>query len=55
LTLYVTPVFYIVMEKLRGRATRSKGQTPERGSARVPAPPEESPVPAAVALRLRDV
>jgi HAE1 family hydrophobic/amphiphilic exporter-1 len=59
LTLYVTPVFYIWMDRLQKRLARRKGSgrpsapplvEPERVRAR-----EEEPVPATAALRLRDV
>jgi HAE1 family hydrophobic/amphiphilic exporter-1 len=56
LTLYVTPVFYIVMDGLQQRLRRGKG----RGSRPEPVDREvaanaEAPVPAAAALRLSDV
>ncbi len=59
LTLYVTPVFYIWMDRLQKRLARRKGSgrpsapplvEPERVRAR-----EEESVPATAALRLRDV
>jgi HAE1 family hydrophobic/amphiphilic exporter-1 len=60
LTLYVTPVFYIVMDRFQQRFDRRKGR--KRGSDETPAPrhaepaqPQEEPVPATAALRLRDV
>jgi HAE1 family hydrophobic/amphiphilic exporter-1 len=56
LTLYVTPVFYIYMDKLQKRLDRKKGR--KRGERRgEPATPVEraEPVPATAALRLRDV
>jgi HAE1 family hydrophobic/amphiphilic exporter-1 len=54
LTLYVTPVFYISMDRLQQRFGRrkGKGQKPEALSA--PAPRVE-PAPAAAAMRLSDV
>jgi HAE1 family hydrophobic/amphiphilic exporter-1 len=51
LTLYVTPVFYISMDRLQQRFGRGKGKKPEVQS---PAAVEEK-VPAAAAMRLRDV
>ena len=58
LTLYVTPVFYIVMDRFQQRLSRRKGRgkgerpRAERGEAPVEA---QEPAPAAAALRLRDV
>jgi HAE1 family hydrophobic/amphiphilic exporter-1 len=56
LTLYVTPVFYIVMDRLQQRLRRGKGrgQKPQPVDRAVPVETEET-VPAAAALRLRDV
>jgi hydrophobic/amphiphilic exporter-1 (mainly G- bacteria), HAE1 family len=56
LTLYVTPVFYIYMDRLQQKVGRKRG--PRRGEpATAPAPSEETPesIPATAALRLRDV
>jgi HAE1 family hydrophobic/amphiphilic exporter-1 len=55
-TLYVTPVFYIYMDKLQQRINRRKGGG-ERPAARRDAEvvEREEPVPASAALRLRDV
>ncbi len=56
LTLYVTPVFYIVMDALSRKLGRRKGtrvKPPSGEEAAASAPVEE--VPAAVSLRLRDV
>ncbi len=54
LTLYVTPVFYIVMEKLRGKG-RGAGREQEARRPEAPEIPVSRPEPTAVALRLRDV
>ncbi len=60
LTLYVTPVFYIVMDRFQQRFDRRKGR--KRGAGETtsprhaePAEQPEEPVPATAALRLRDV
>jgi HAE1 family hydrophobic/amphiphilic exporter-1 len=57
LTLYVTPVFYVYMDRLQQRLGRRKG--PKRGEPVVtPAPPtteDAERVPATAAFRLRDV
>ena len=59
LTLYVTPVFYIYMDRLQQRVSRRKG--PKRGAPVEPVPQaspateEAERVPATAALRLRDV
>ena len=54
LTLYVTPVFYISMDRLQQRFGRKKGkgQKPEALAA---SPPRVEPAPAAAAMRLSDV
>jgi len=54
-TLYVTPVFYITMDRLQQRLGhhRGKGETPARHG--VPSLEAEEPIPAAASLRLRDV
>jgi HAE1 family hydrophobic/amphiphilic exporter-1 len=54
LTLYVTPVFYISMDRLRQRFGRgkSKGERPEVFGSAVPA---DERAPAAAALRLSEV
>jgi HAE1 family hydrophobic/amphiphilic exporter-1 len=58
LTLYVTPVFYIVMDRFQQRLSRRKGRgkddkpRAERGETPVE---EQETAPAAAALRLRDV
>jgi HAE1 family hydrophobic/amphiphilic exporter-1 len=51
LTLYVTPVFYIYMDKLQKRLDRKRGR--KRGETRGEpvAPAREEPVPATAALR----
>ena len=52
LTLYVTPVFYIYMDRLRQRLDRGKGKShgaPQRVESLRPR--EEEPVPATAALR----
>ncbi len=56
LTLYVTPVFYIYMDKLQRKGGRAKGKAEgsEVHEALAPAASEEA-IPAAVSLRLRDV
>ncbi len=55
LTLYVTPVFYVYMDRLQQRLGRGRG--PKRGETIAPAPEIErdEPVPASAAFRLRDV
>ncbi len=57
LTLYVTPVFYIYMDRLQKRLGRGKGEGERPEPAREAAAPaeKEEEVPAAVSLRLRDV
>jgi HAE1 family hydrophobic/amphiphilic exporter-1 len=56
LTLYVTPVFYVVMDRFQQRLGRRKGKGAEPKSRFGEAtPPAEENVPAAVSLRLRDV
>jgi hydrophobic/amphiphilic exporter-1 (mainly G- bacteria), HAE1 family len=52
LTLYVTPVFYIYMDKLQKRLDRKKGRK-RRDRGEEPATPveREEPVPATAALR----
>jgi HAE1 family hydrophobic/amphiphilic exporter-1 len=56
LTLYVTPVFYIYMDKLQRRLSRGgKAQGPERLAPSPESRSDEEPVPASAALRLRDV
>ncbi len=53
LTLYVTPVFYISMDRLQRRfGKKGKGERPE---ALVAAAPHVEPAPAAAAMRLSDV
>ncbi len=56
LTLYVTPVFYVVMDRFQRRIGRrkGKGEAPKPHRAE-PAAEREEPVPATAALRLRDV
>ena len=56
LTLYVTPVFYIVMDRLqqRLRRRRGRGERVEPTTRPAPAPAEES-VPATATLRMSDV
>jgi len=52
LTLYVTPVFYIYMDRLQKRLNRKKGR--KRGERRdepSPSISREEPVPATAALR----
>ena len=59
LTLYVTPVFYVYMDRLQQRLNRRRG--PKRGEPVAPIQPaspateESERVPATAALRLRDV
>ena len=56
LTLYVTPVFYIYMDRLQQRVGRKRG--PRRGEpavAATPVPESAEPVSATAAFRLRDV
>ncbi len=57
LTLYVTPVFYIVMDRFQQRFNRrkgkGKGEAPKPHRAE-PAAEREEPVPATAALRLGD-
>ena len=56
LTLYVTPVFYIYMDRLQQKVQRKRG--PRRGEpVTAPAPATETPesIPATAALRLRDI
>ncbi len=58
LTLYVTPVFYIVMDRFQRRLDRRKGKkrgASPRPRAEEPAVEREEPVPATAALRLRDI
>ena len=56
LTLYVTPVFYIYMDRLQTALRRSQGQGREPQEGGGPAAiPSEQPAPAAPALRLSDV
>jgi HAE1 family hydrophobic/amphiphilic exporter-1 len=56
LTLYVTPVFYIFMDKVQGRLGRGRKSGDAEGGRREARPVEvEKPAPAAAALRLRDV
>ena len=56
LTLYVTPVFYIYMDRLQQRLGRGRGPR-RREEPVIPAPQveHEEPVPATAAFRLRDV
>ncbi|MGE5415065.1 MAG: efflux RND transporter permease subunit, partial [Syntrophomonadaceae bacterium] len=57
LTLYVTPVFYIVMDRLQQRLSRrrrGRGEKVEPSPRPEPAPAEE-PVPATASLRMSDV
>ncbi len=56
LTLYVTPVFYIYMDKLQRKPGRrqDKGEGSEKHAVSAAAGEEEA-IPAAVSLRLRDV
>jgi len=56
LTLYVTPVFYIVMDGLQKRLGRRRGRGEKVEPPTRPAPaPEQEPVPAAATLRMSDV
>jgi len=56
LTLYVTPVFYIVMDGLQKRLGRRRGRGEKVEPSAVPTPePAEEPVPAAATLRMSDV
>ena len=54
LTLYVTPVFYISMDRLQQRFGRKKGKGQKPEALAAPAPRVE-PAPAAAAMRLSDV
>jgi HAE1 family hydrophobic/amphiphilic exporter-1 len=54
LTLYVTPVFYISMDRLQQRFGRRKGKGQKPEALAAPAPRVE-PAPAAAAMRLSDV
>jgi len=57
LTLYVTPVFYVYMDRLQQRLNRRRG--PKRGEPAVASQPPTTEsverVPATAALRLRDI
>ncbi len=53
LTLYVTPVFYIAMDRLQQRFGRGKGG--EKSAKMHPGVKVETPAPAAAAMRLIDV
>ncbi|HYX21443.1 MAG TPA: efflux RND transporter permease subunit, partial [Thermoanaerobaculia bacterium] len=56
LTLYVTPVFYIVMDRLQQRLRRRRGRGERVEPAPRPAPAAaEEPVPATATLRMSDV
>jgi HAE1 family hydrophobic/amphiphilic exporter-1 len=56
LTLYVTPVFYIWMDRLQKRIGRKKGPgRPERARPDAAVAVEDEAVPATAAFRLRDV
>ncbi len=55
LTLYVTPVFYIYMDRLQQRLGRGRGPRREEPVAPEPQIEHEEPVPATAAFRLRDV
>ncbi len=58
LTLYVTPVFYVVMDRFQQRIDERKGKKREgapKPNAEEPEVEREEPVPATAALRLRDV
>ena len=56
LTLYVTPVFYIVMDRLQQRLGRRRGRGEKIEPTGRPAPaPAEEPVPATASLRMSDV
>jgi HAE1 family hydrophobic/amphiphilic exporter-1 len=52
-TLYVTPVFYILMDKLQGRLGRNRKGGEARGGRDARPVEVEKPAPAAAALRLR--
>jgi HAE1 family hydrophobic/amphiphilic exporter-1 len=56
LTLYVTPVFYIVMDRLqqRLRRRRGRGEKPQTKGHPAPSPVEET-IPATASLRMSDV
>jgi HAE1 family hydrophobic/amphiphilic exporter-1 len=55
LTLYVTPVFYIYMDKLQKRLNRTRGRKRgERGDEPAAPAPHEEPVPATAALRVSE-
>jgi hydrophobic/amphiphilic exporter-1 (mainly G- bacteria), HAE1 family len=56
LTLYVTPVFYIVMDRLQQRLQRRRGRGEKVEPTPRPAPAAaEEPVPATASLRMSDV
>ena len=56
LTLYVTPVFYIVMDRLQQRLGRRRGRGEKAEPTTRPAPaPAEEEVPATASLRMSDV
>jgi hydrophobic/amphiphilic exporter-1 (mainly G- bacteria), HAE1 family len=56
LTLYVTPIFYIYMERLRERAGRRRDRPKRSADAPVEEPaPREERVPAAAAMKLGEV
>jgi HAE1 family hydrophobic/amphiphilic exporter-1 len=55
LTLYVTPVFYVYMDRLQQRLGRGRGPRREEPVAPAPQIEHEEPVPATAAFRLRDV
>jgi hydrophobic/amphiphilic exporter-1 (mainly G- bacteria), HAE1 family len=56
LTLYVTPVFYIVMDRLQQRLGRRRGRGEKAEPTPRPAPAAaEEPVPATASLRMSDV
>jgi HAE1 family hydrophobic/amphiphilic exporter-1 len=56
LTLYVTPVFYIVMDRVQGRLGRGKGRSEKiEPLGRAVAVEAEEPAPTAASLRLSDV
>ncbi len=56
LTLYVTPVFYIVMDRLQQRLRRRRGRGERVEPTPRPAPASaEEPVPATATLRMSDV
>ena len=55
LTLYVTPVFYVYMDRIQQRLSRKRGPRREEPVTPEPQIEHEEPVPATAAFRLGDV